>query len=120
MEDRRLDLNIGRGSTSRIRSLKLPPVTLIGATTRAGSLSAPLRDRFGLIQRLDFYDELDLQSIVQRTARFLDISITKAACLDIARRCRGTPRIANRLLKRVRDFAAVSQEVDLINELRSQ
>tara|TARA_B100000029_G_scaffold104213_1_gene94727 strand:- start:72 stop:1130 length:1059 start_codon:yes stop_codon:yes gene_type:complete len=117
MEDKRLDLTIGKGSASRLRSLELPPFTLVGATTRAGSLSSPLRDRFGLTQRLDFYALHDLQLIVERTARLFSLSITQDACLEIARRCRGTPRIANRLLKRVRDFAAVKKDGDLINEV---
>ncbi|WP_320666803.1 Holliday junction branch migration DNA helicase RuvB [Prochlorococcus sp. MIT 1307] len=115
MEDKRLDLTVGKGSSSRMRSLELSPFTLVGATTRAGSLSSPLRDRFGLSQRLEFYDLKDLQAIVERTARLLSVSITPEACLEIARRCRGTPRIANRLLKRVRDFATVRGAVDLIN-----
>ena len=115
MEDKRLDLTVGKGSLSRLRSLELPPFTLVGATTRAGSLSSPLRDRFGLSQRLDFYDLKDLQAIVHRTARLLGLSITKDACLEIGRRCRGTPRIANRLLKRVRDVATVRGDLDLIN-----
>ncbi len=107
MEDRRLDLTLGKGSTARTRTLDLPPFTLIGATTRAGALSSPLRDRFGLIHRLDFYDLNDLQAIVHRTSSLLDLSITSEGCKEIAGRCRGTPRIANRLLRRVRDFAAV-------------
>ena len=115
MEDKRLDLTVGKGSSSRLRSLELPPFTLVGATTRAGSLSSPLRDRFGLTQRLEFYDLEDLKAIVQRTARLLGLSIRQDACLEIARRCRGTPRIANRLLKRVRDFVTVSDGLDLIN-----
>ena len=117
MEDKRLDLTIGKGSSSRMRSLNLPPFTLVGATTRAGSLSSPLRDRFGLTQRLEFYCLPDLQSIVQRTANLLGLCIAEDACLEIARRCRGTPRIANRLLKRVRDFATVRGGVDLIDAL---
>ncbi len=117
MEDKRLDLTVGKGTSSRVRSLELPPFTLVGATTRAGSLSSPLRDRFGLTQRLEFYDLADLQLIVQRTAGLLDLLISKDACLEIARRCRGTPRIANRLLKRVRDFATVRGEMDCIDAL---
>ncbi len=116
MEDKRLDLTIGKGSTSRMRSIQLPPFTLVGATTRAGSLSSPLRDRFGLTQRLEFYELLDLKAIVKRTACLLGIAMTEEGCLEIARRCRGTPRIANRLLKRVRDFASVLGQVDLIDE----
>jgi Holliday junction DNA helicase RuvB len=107
MEDFRLDLTVGKGTTARTRSLPLAPFTLVGATTRAGSLSSPLRDRFGLIQRLEFYGLDDLQAIVQRTAALLQIDLDAPAALEVARRCRGTPRIANRLLRRVRDVAAV-------------
>jgi len=107
MEDFRLDLTVGKGTTARTRSLPLAPFTLVGATTRAGSLSSPLRDRFGLIQRLEFYDLPDLQAIVLRAAGLLQLSIAEEAALEVARRCRGTPRIANRLLRRVRDVAAV-------------
>ncbi len=115
MEDKRLDLTVGKGSASRIRSLELPPFTLVGATTRAGSLSSPLRDRFGLTQRLEFYGLEDLTKIVQRTSCLLGLSISTKACLEIARRCRGTPRIANRLLNRVRDFATVRGNTKLID-----
>jgi len=107
MEDGRLDLTVGTGSTARSRSLDLPPFTLVGATTRAGSLSSPLRDRFGLIQRLEFYEQADLEAIVQRTATLLAVPLEATAAGEVARRCRGTPRIANRLLRRVRDYAAV-------------
>lgn len=107
MEDRRLDLTVGKGSSARTRSLDLPPFTLVGATTRAGSLSSPLRDRFGLIQRLEFYGQEDLEAIVARTAELLEVELTPAACAAIASSCRGTPRIANRLLRRVRDVASV-------------
>jgi Holliday junction DNA helicase RuvB len=107
MEDFRLDLTVGKGSTARSRSLPLAPFTLVGATTRAGALSSPLRDRFGLIQRLEFYNLNDLQSIVLRAAGLLQMEVDAAAALEVARRCRGTPRIANRLLRRVRDVASV-------------
>jgi Holliday junction DNA helicase RuvB len=107
MEDCRLDLTVGKGTTARTRSLDLPPFTLVGATTRAGSLSSPLRDRFGLIQRLEFYGLDDLQAIVERAAGLLQIDLEPDAALEVARRCRGTPRIANRLLRRVRDVASV-------------
>jgi Holliday junction DNA helicase RuvB len=107
MEDFRLDLTVGKGTTARTRSLALAPFTLVGATTRAGSLSSPLRDRFGLIQRLEFYRLEDLQAIVARAARLLGLELDEAAALEVARRCRGTPRIANRLLRRVRDYATV-------------
>ncbi|MFY8148860.1 MAG: Holliday junction branch migration DNA helicase RuvB [Prochlorococcaceae cyanobacterium] len=108
MEDFRLDLTVGKGPTARTRSLPVVPFTLVGATTRAGSLSSPLRDRFGLIQRLEFYDLPDLQAIVQRAAALLELELEAEAALEVARRCRGTPRIANRLLRRVRDVAAVA------------
>jgi len=107
MEDFRLDLTVGKGTTARTRSLPLAPFTLVGATTRAGSLSSPLRDRFGLIQRLEFYGLEDLQAIVQRAAGLLQLDLETDAALEVARRCRGTPRIANRLLRRVRDVASV-------------
>ena len=116
MEDRRLDLTVGKGSTARTRSLELPPFTLVGATTKAGSLSSPLRDRFGLIQRLEFYGQEDLEAIVSRTADLLSVSLSAAACRRIAGCCRGTPRIANRLLRRVRDVACVQGRQDAIDE----
>lgn len=116
MEDKRLDLTIGKSAGARARSIELSPFTLIGATTRAGALSSPLRDRFGLTQRLDFYSLDDLQAIVQRTAHLLGLSLTDNASIQLARRCRGTPRIANRLLKRVRDLATVRGEINLIDE----
>jgi Holliday junction DNA helicase RuvB len=107
MEDYRLDLTIGKGQTARIRSIPLPKFTLVGATTRVGSLTSPLRDRFGLIQRLRFYEIDELTLIVQRTAEVLKVSVTADGAEEIARRSRGTPRIANRLLKRVRDYCQV-------------
>ncbi|WP_370525743.1 Holliday junction branch migration DNA helicase RuvB [Synechococcus sp. CBW1004] len=107
MEDFRLDLTVGKGTTARTRTLPLPPFTLVGATTRAGSLSSPLRDRFGLVQRLEFYGLDDLRAIVERAAGLLQLPLEPGAALEVARRCRGTPRIANRLLRRVRDVAAV-------------
>ena len=107
MEDYRLDLTVGKGTTARTRSLPIAPFTLVGATTRAGALSSPLRDRFGLIQRLEFYELDDLQAIVERTAGLLRLQLAKEGALEVARRCRGTPRIANRLLRRVRDVASV-------------
>ncbi len=117
MEDLRLDLTVGKGSTARTRALELPPFTLVGATTRAGALSSPMRDRFGLTERLDFYNLPDLQAIVRRSAGILLLPLTNDGCLEIARRCRGTPRIANRLLRRVRDFATVRGELDEIDVL---
>ncbi|RLE33755.1 MAG: Holliday junction branch migration DNA helicase RuvB [Acidobacteria bacterium] len=105
MEDFELDLVIGEGPAARSVRLTLPPFTLVAATTRTGLLTAPLRDRFGIVSRLEFYERDDLASITRRSARILDISITDDASLEVARRARGTPRIANRLLRRVRDFA---------------
>ncbi|MFE1747624.1 Holliday junction branch migration DNA helicase RuvB [Coleofasciculus sp. H7-2] len=109
MEDFRLDITIGKGQSAKTRSLPLPPFTLVGATTRVGSLSSPLRDRFGLIQRLRFYELDELILIVQRTAEVIQAPVTPDGAEEIARRSRGTPRIANRLLKRVRDFAQVKK-----------
>ncbi|GGA35388.1 Holliday junction branch migration DNA helicase RuvB [Psychrobacillus lasiicapitis] len=107
MEDFCLDIVVGKGPAARSVRLDLPPFTLIGATTRAGSLSAPLRDRFGVLLRLDYYDEYALTSIVERSAELFNASIDYESAGEIARRSRGTPRIANRLLKRVRDYAQV-------------
>ncbi|QFF99546.1 Holliday junction branch migration DNA helicase RuvB [Psychrobacillus glaciei] len=107
MEDFCLDIVVGKGPSARSVRLDLPPFTLIGATTRAGALSAPLRDRFGVLLRLDFYDEEALTSIVVRSAELFNASIDYESAGEIARRARGTPRIANRLLKRVRDYAQV-------------
>ncbi len=107
MEDFRLDLTVGKGTTARTRAVPLAPFTLVGATTRAGALSSPLRDRFGLIQRLEFYGLEDLRAIVERAAGLLSLQLEPEAALEVARRCRGTPRIANRLLRRVRDVASV-------------
>jgi holliday junction DNA helicase RuvB len=109
MEDFRLDITIGKGQSARIRSLTLPPFTLIGATTRVGALTSPLRDRFGFIQRLRFYEPDELDKIILRTATILNVEILPDAAQEVARRSRGTPRIANRLLRRVRDYAAVKQ-----------
>ncbi|KYD32846.1 Holliday junction branch migration DNA helicase RuvB [Parageobacillus toebii] len=107
MEDYCLDIIIGKGQTARSIRIDLPPFTLVGATTRAGALSAPLRDRFGVISRLEYYTPEHLTQIVMRTAEILHVDIKAEAALEIARRSRGTPRIANRLLRRVRDFAQV-------------
>lgn len=107
MEDFCLDIVIGKGPSARSVRLDLPPFTLIGATTRAGSISAPLRDRFGVLSRLEYYKEDQLKNIVERTAELLNTEIDDPAASEIARRSRGTPRIANRLLRRVRDFAQV-------------
>ena len=109
MEDFRVDLTIGQGSSARTRSLKLQPFTLVGATTRVGALTSPLRDRFGLIQRLRFYELDELTQIVLRTAKLLTTTVTAEGAIEIARRARGTPRVANRLLKRVRDYVQVKE-----------
>ena len=107
MEDFSIDIVIGKGQAARSIRLDLPHFTLIGATTRAGMLTAPLRDRFGVVNRLDFYTTEELTSIVERSAQVLDVSVDEQGAMEIARRSRGTPRLANRLLKRVRDFAQV-------------
>lgn len=107
MEDFCLDIVVGKGPTARSVRLDLPPFTLIGATTRAGALSAPLRDRFGVLSRLDYYDTRALTEIVIRSSKLFEADIDPNAAIEIARRSRGTPRIANRLLKRVRDYAQV-------------
>src|SRR5262249_5712307 len=107
MEDFQIDIMIGEGPAARSLKLDLPPFTLIGATTRAGMLTNPLRDRFGIVARLEFYTPAELQKIVVRSAGLLEVVIDAEGALEIARRARGTPRIANRLLRRVRDFAEV-------------
>ncbi|NJL00678.1 MAG: Holliday junction branch migration DNA helicase RuvB [Spirulinaceae cyanobacterium SM2_1_0] len=109
MEDARLDITIGKGQSARIRSITLPRFTLIGATTKVGALTSPLRDRFGSIQRLRFYELDELLAIVKRTAGLLKVAIAEDGAIEIARRARGTPRIANRLLRRVRDYAEVEK-----------
>jgi len=110
MEDYQIDLVIGQGPSLRTMKLDLPPFTLIGATTRAGALTSPLRERFGLVYRLDFYQPEELQVIISRSARLLNVQIDDNAAGEIARRARGTPRIANRIIKRVRDFAEVKAQ----------
>ncbi len=107
MEDYKLDLIIGQGPSAQTYKLTLPHFTLIGATTRAGLLTSPLRDRFGVVQRLDFYTDEDLLKIITRSAGILNVSVTPEGAWELARRSRGTPRVANRLLRRVRDFAQV-------------
>ena len=107
LEDYKLDLLIGQGPAARTVKIDLEPFTLVGATTRIGLLSSPLRDRFGIISRLEFYTPEELSRVVMRSARILGVPITEGGALEIGRRSRGTPRIANRLLRRVRDFAAV-------------
>lgn len=107
MEDYQLDIMIGEGPAARSIKVDLPPFTLVGATTRAGLLTSPLRDRFGIVQRLEFYNVEDLTHIIKRSAAILSMEIEAAGAVEIARRSRGTPRIANRLLRRVRDYAQV-------------
>ena len=107
MEDYQLDIMIGEGPAARSVKIDLPPFTLIGATTRAGMLTNPLRDRFGIVARLEFYETRDLATIVARSAQLLGMDLDEHGALEIARRSRGTPRIANRLLRRVRDYAEV-------------
>lgn len=109
MEDYQLDIMIGEGPAARSIKLDLPPFTLIGATTRAGSLTSPLRDRFGIVQRLEYYDLKSLTRIVLRSAKHMDLDMDKSGAIEVAKRSRGTPRIANRLLRRVRDYAQVKK-----------
>jgi Holliday junction DNA helicase RuvB len=116
MEDYQLDIMIGEGPAARSIKLDLPPFTLVGATTRAGLLTSPLRDRFGIVQRLEFYNTDDLTSIVQRSARILGLDLQPDGAREIARRSRGTPRIANRLLRRVRDYAEVKSSGQITRE----
>ena len=120
MEDYQLDIMIGEGPAARSIKLDLPPFTLVGATTRAGMLTNPLRDRFGIIQRLEFYSVEDLASIVTRSAKILNLTIEAEGAMEIARRARGTPRIANRLLRRVRDFAEVRGQGRISHTIASQ
>lgn len=110
MEDFKLDLVIGQGPAARTVKLDIEPFTLVGATTRLGLLSSPLRDRFGIVNRLEFYTPEELARVVMRAARILNVPVTEDGALEIGRRSRGTPRIANRLLRRVRDFAGVYGE----------
>ena len=120
MEDFALDIIIGKGPAARSVRLDLPHFTLVGATTRAGMLTAPLRDRFGVVNRLEFYTEKELQTIIIRSAGVLDVEIDEKGALEMARRSRGTPRLANRLLKRVRDFAQVKYEGVITEEVARQ
>ncbi len=119
MEDFAIDIMIGKGSTARSVRLDLPHFTLVGATTRAGMLTAPLRDRFGVVHRLEFYTPEELQLIVLASAKKLNVEIEPGGALEIARRSRGTPRIANRMLKRVRDFAQVKSDGVITDEIAS-
>jgi Holliday junction DNA helicase RuvB len=120
MEDYQLDIMIGEGPAARSIKLELPPFTLIGATTRAGSLTSPLRDRFGIVQRLEFYNIKDLTQIVKRSASYLNLTLQDEGALEIAMRSRGTPRISNRLLRRVRDFAEVRADGNITLDVASQ
>ncbi|MBM4191735.1 MAG: Holliday junction branch migration DNA helicase RuvB [Gammaproteobacteria bacterium] len=117
MEDFQLDIMIGEGPAARSIKLSLPPFTLVGATTRAGLLTSPLRDRFGIVQRLEFYDVQDLQSVVQRSASIMGAPLESDGALRIAERSRGTPRIANRLLRRARDYAQVKGDGTITSAL---
>lgn len=117
MEDFAIDIMLGKDSSARSIRLELPHFTLVGATTRAGLLTAPLRDRFGVVQKMDFYTEEELQTIVLRSAQVLQVEIEEAGALEIGRRSRGTPRLANRLLKRVRDFAQVKYDGVITKEV---
>jgi holliday junction DNA helicase RuvB len=117
MEDYKLDIMIGQGPSARSIKLDLPPFTLVGATTRAGLLTSPLRDRFGVVHRLDYYTEKELEIIVTRSAAILDIPIQPDGAREIARRSRGTPRIANRLLRRVRDYAQVKADGVIVRDV---
>lgn len=120
MEDYQLDIMIGEGPAARAIKLDLPPFTLVGATTRAGLLTSPLRDRFGIVQRLEFYSTEDLTSIVLRAARILGVAIDARGAAEIARRARGTPRIANRLLRRARDYAEVRADGALSEDVAAR
>jgi len=117
LEDFQLDIMIGEGPAARSVKLDLPPFTLVGATTRAGMLTNPLRDRFGIVARLEFYNAEELTHIVRRSAKLLNIEISPEGALEVARRSRGTPRIANRLLRRVRDYAEVKADGDVSAEV---
>ena len=119
MEDYAIDIMIGKGSSARSIRLDLPKFTLVGATTRAGMLTAPLRDRFGVVHRLEFYTEEELKSIILRSAKVLNVKIDEKGALEMAKRSRGTPRLANRLLKRVRDFAQVKYDGVITEEVAS-
>ncbi len=120
MEDFVIDIMIGKGASARSIRLDLPHFTLVGATTRAGMLTAPLRDRFGVVNRLEFYTEEELSTIIVRSAKVLDVEIAKGGALELARRSRGTPRLANRLLKRVRDFAQVRHDGVITEEVAAE
>ena len=120
MEDFAIDVVIGKGATSKSIRLELPKFTLIGATTRAGMLSAPLRDRFGVVNRLEYYTLAEIETKIMRSAKVLGVKIEKEAALEMAKRSRGTPRLANRLLKRVRDFAEVKYDGKLTKDVATE
>ncbi|MCH4019877.1 MAG: Holliday junction branch migration DNA helicase RuvB [Erysipelotrichaceae bacterium] len=120
MEDFCIDVMVGKDTEARSIRLDLPPFTLVGATTRAGDLSAPLRDRFGIVSKLNYYTQDQLESIVKRTARVLNTEIDEEAAIEIAKRSRGTPRIANRLLRRIRDFAQVLNDGRITKEIADE
>ncbi len=120
MEDYQLDIMIGEGPAARSIKLDLPPFTLVGATTRAGSLTSPLRDRFGIVQRLEYYNIKDLTTIIQRSADYLNLDMQMEGAHEVAKRSRGTPRIANRLLRRVRDYAQIKANGKISSEVASQ
>ncbi|MCP4043785.1 MAG: Holliday junction branch migration DNA helicase RuvB, partial [Gammaproteobacteria bacterium] len=117
MEDYQLDIMIGEGPAARSIKLDLPPFTLVGATTRAGLLTSPLRDRFGIVQRLEFYGHAELQTIIERSAQIYGVSIAAEGATELAHRSRGTPRIANRLLRRVRDYAEVKADGNITQDV---
>ena len=117
MEDYAIDIKIGKGPGARSVRLNLPKFTLVGATTRAGMLTAPLRDRFGVVNRLEFYTDRELMTIILRSARVLGVEIEESGAMELARRSRGTPRLANRLLKRVRDFAQVKYDGNITKDV---
>ena len=120
MEDFTLDIVVGTDTNTRSIKIDLPPFTLVGATTRAGDLTSPLRDRFGITCKLKYYDEDELRMIIERTSRVLDMPINHDAAVSLARRSRGTPRIANRLFKRVRDFALVEGLTEINDEITNK
>ncbi|WP_455219754.1 Holliday junction branch migration DNA helicase RuvB [Kaarinaea lacus] len=120
MEDYQLDIMIGEGPAARSVKLDIPPFTLVGATTRAGLLTSPLRDRFGIVQRLEFYSHQELTKIVQRSAKILEVDIEQSGAMEIAKRSRGTPRISNRLLRRVRDYAEIKSDGSVTTDVASR
>jgi Holliday junction DNA helicase RuvB len=120
MEDFQIDIVIGEGPAARALKLDVPPFTLVGATTRAGLLTSPLRDRFGIVQRLEFYSQEELSGIVRRSSRILEVAVEDKGASEIAARSRGTPRIANRLLRRVRDYAQVKGNGEITHDIAQQ